>query len=184
MLQIIVEQNDDLYDESRNEFVSCPECKLNLEHSLVSISKWESKWHKPFLSGRKTNDKTNEELLDYIRCMTVNTNKVDDIVYQCLSKENIRAIAEYIDDPMTATTIHKKENSRPNNEKLTSELIYYWMIAYNIPFECQKWHINRLMTLIRVCDAKNAPSSKMTASDLASRNALNAKRRAAMGTRG
>lgn len=180
MLQIIVKRNDDLYDESRNEFVSCPECKLYLEHSLVSISKWEAKWHKPFLNSKKTD----HELLDYIKCMTTNTNKVDDLVYSCLTNRNIEDISKYIDDPMTATTFSKRDNNRPNSEIVTSELIYYWMIAYNIPFECQKWHINRLMTLIRVCSVKNSNPGKLTTNDLIKRNALNAQRRASMGTRG
>lgn len=152
-----------------------------MEHSLISISKWEAKWKKPYFSE----DKTLEEVLDYFRCMTVTPQKVDPIVYRSLSKENIERISEYINDPMTATTIKevKKSNRR---EIITSEIIYYWMIAQQIPIEFEKWHINRLMTLIKVCAIKNDPNQKkMSRSAIAKQNrALNKARRAKYGTRG
>ena len=153
---------------------------LRLEHSLVSLSKWESKWCKPFLSK---DEKTVEETLDYIKCMTLDQN-VDSNVYFCLTEENIKQINDYISAPMTATTFsnNKKGASR---EQITSELVYYWMIALNIPFECQKWHLNRLLTLIRVCEIKSQPPKKMSRSELASRNAaLNEERKRKLNTTG
>ncbi len=156
-------------------------CTLSLEHSLVSLAKWESKWCKPFLSNDK--EKTYEETLDYIRFMTV-TQNVDPRVYENLSRENIQKINDYIEAPMTATTIREK-GGKGSKEIVTAELIYYWMIALQIPFECQKWHLNRLLMLIRVCNVKNQPSKKMSKRDVMSRNtSLNAARRKAMGQRG
>lgn len=138
------------------------------------------KWNKPFLSS---NDKTDEEILDYIRCMTV-TQNVDKNVYYRLSKENIEKINNYINLPMTATTFSDKNASR-NKETITAEIVYYWMIALNIPFECQKWHLNRLLTLVKVCSVKNTPPKKMSKSEIFNRNrALNASRRKALGSKG
>lgn len=169
------------FDEIRGEFLVTKEHTLQLEHSLVSISKWESKWCKPFLGK---NDKTAAETIDYIKCMTLNKN-ISDEVYGCLTQNNIRDINEYIGAPMTATYFYTNERGKKNNEQITSELIYYWMIALNIPFECQKWHLNRLLTLIRVCNVKNSPPKKMSKRDIASRNAqLNAARRKQLNTKG
>ena len=172
------------FDEEKNEFIYTPITKeqtLQLEHSLVSLSKWESKWCKAFLS--KT-PKTDEETLDYIRCMTL-TQHVNPDIYNYLSRENIEAINRYIESPMTATYFSEDKNSKGSREVVTSELIYYWMIALNIPFECQKWHLNRLLTLIRVCNVKNAPPKKMSKRDIMSRNAqLNAARRKQLNTKG
>ncbi len=177
MLTIIIPETE-LYDEIKNEFKIVKEQKLVLEHSLVSLSKWESKWHKPFLSK---DDKTYEETIDYIRCMTVNS--VDPIVYECLPSSVIQRVNSYISDPMTATTIN--EQKKPNREVITAEIIYYWMVALQIPFECQKWHLNRLLTLINVCNIKNKPPKKMSSREVMSRNAsLNAARRKALHTRG
>ena len=180
MLQITV-PGTELFDEKTESFIQTNDTQLKLEHSLLSISKWESKWCKPFL-GKNDNDKrTSEEMLDYIKCMTLNT--VPTNVYSALTPKNMEEITNYIKSPMTATTVTnlKKSSSR---EIVTSELIYYWMIACNIPFECEKWHINRLLMLIKVCNAKNNPE-KMSQRDLASRNrALNAARRKALHTRG
>lgn len=171
---------DESYDEVKNEFVYTKGQTLQLEHSLLSLSKWESKWQKPFLSKE---DKNAEETLDYIRCMTL-TQNVDPAVYKKLSRENIEDIKKYIDSPMTATTFSEDKGPK-NREVITAEIIYYWMIAQNIPMECQKWHLNRLLTLIRVCSIKNAPPKKMSSKALMSRNrSLNAARRRAMGTRG
>lgn len=170
----------DQWDESKEEFVKSKAAVLSLEHSLVSLSKWESKWCKPFLS---TQGKTPEESLDYISCMTM-TQNVETSVYGFLSEENIQQVNDYIDKPMTATIISKR-SQRASSEIVTAELIYYWMIALNIPFECQKWHLNRLLTLISVCNIKNGPQKKMSQRDILRRNAdLNAQRRAAMGSRG
>jgi hypothetical protein len=169
------------WDELKQEFIHSKEQTLQLEHSLVSLSKWESKWCKAFLSK---NAKTTEETIDYIKCMTV-TQNVDPEVYNRLTQANINQINEYIGAPMTATYFSEDKNGKSNREVVTSELIYYWMIALNITFECQKWHLNRLLTLIRVCNIKNAPPKKMSKRDLMSRNArLNAARRQQLNTRG
>lgn len=180
MLEITIPATE-LWDERNEEFIATKEQTLRLEHSLVSLSKWESKWCKPFLS--KTN-KTDEEMIDYVRCMTL-TQNIPDEVYRCLTDDNIRKINEYIDAPMTATWFHEDKAKGTSREQTTSELIYYWMIALNIPFECQKWHLNRLLTLIRVCNIKNQPPKKMSKRDIMSRNAaLNAARRNQLHTKG
>jgi hypothetical protein len=182
MLQIIVEPKE-LYDEKTETFVYTKETCLKLEHSLLSISKWESKWCKPFLPKNRQDQRTPREMLDYIKCMTLNSN-ISDHVYSALTKEQMDKIFNYINHPMTATTVSSRQNSPMNREIITSELIYYWMIAYNIPFECEKWHINRLIMLIRVCAAKNKPD-KMSKADLIAHNrALNSARRKALHTKG
>ena len=159
MLQIVVPAVN-AWDESKQEFVNLEEQTLKLEHSLVSLSKWEQKWHKPFLTKQ---EKTLEETLDYIKCMTL-TQNVKPETYLFLSDENFEQIKEYIDDPMTATTF-SDDKKKSNHEIATSELIYYWMIALNIPQEYQKWHLNRLLTLIRVCNIKNTPAKKMSTNE-------------------
>lgn len=181
MLQILIPESPEQWDEEKEEFIASKEQVLQLEHSLVSISKWESKWNKCFLSSQ---EKTPEETLDYIKCMTL-TKNVNDDIYQKLTEENIKAVNSYIEAPMTATYFYEEEKGRGSREKITSELIYYWMISMNIPFECQKWHLNRLLTLIKVCSIKNAPPKRRSKRELMSRNAkLNAERRARMKTRG
>lgn len=180
MLTITIPATEE-FDEIKGEFVYTKEQTLQLEHSLISISKWESKWCKSFLSKQ---DKTAEEVLDYIKCMTLNPG-VDDNVYRCLTQANLNTINEYIGAPMTATCFSEDKNGKNNRETITSELIYYWMISLQIPFECQKWHLNRLLTLIRVCNVKNAPPKKMSKRDIMSRNAsLNAARRKQLNTKG
>lgn len=180
MLTITIPATEE-FDEIKGEFVYSKEQTLQLEHSLISISKWESKWCKPFLAKQ---DKTAEEVIDYVKCMTLNKSVSDD-VYRCLTQDNISAINEYIGAPMTATYFSNQDKGKRNNEQITSELIYYWMIALQIPFECQKWHINRLLTLIRVCNVKNAPPKKMSKREIISRNAaLNAARRQQLNTKG
>ena len=181
MLQITIPAGEQ-WDEVKQEFiVSNKEQILTLEHSLVSLSKWESKWNKPFLSKAK---KTREEELDYIKCMTI-TQNVDPVVYNFITNENMEQINQYIEAPMTATWFTEEKNNKPNKEQVTSELVYYWMIALNIPFECQKWHLNRLLTLIRVCNVKNSPPKKMSKRDIMSRNAaLNAARKKKYNTKG
>lgn len=169
------------WDEQKQEFVYKKPVVLQLEHSLVSLSKWESKWNKAFLSK---GEKTNEETLDYIKCMTI-TQNVNPDVYARLTIKNFEEINAYIDAPMTATTFGEDKNKKPNKEIITAELIYYWMIALNIPFECQKWHLNRLLALIRVCDIKNSPPKKMSKKEIMSRNAaLNEARKKQLNTRG
>lgn len=180
MLQIVV-KGTELFDEEACKRVKTKDVTLQLEHSLVSISKWESKWKTYYIN----NDKMTPEMsLDYVRCMTMNQN-VDPTVYSRLTDSNMREITEYINDSMTATTF-KKTNQGSGQHIITNEIIYYWMTACGIPFDpCQKWHLNRLLTLIRVCDEKNAPRKKMGKREAAAqRRSLNAARRARSGSRG
>lgn len=179
MLQITIPKQE-LFNDKTQEFISTKETTIQLEHSLVSLSKWESKWNVPFLGK---GEKTIEQTLDYIKCMTI-TQNVNPLVYSCLTNKNIDDINNYIDAPMTATTFGQS-NQPPNREIVTSEVIYYWMIALNIPMECQKWHLNRLLTLIRVCNIKNTPPKKMSRSEIINRNAaLNAARRKKLNSKG
>ena len=180
MLKIKVPATE-YYNEATGEFCHINECTLQLEHSLVSISKWESKWHKPFLGK---DPKTNEETLDYIRCMTI-TQNVDPKVYLAIPREASAEIDRYLEDSMTATTFNERQKSRMNNRIITSELIYNWMISLQIPFECEKWHLNRLLTLIRVCNIENGPQKKMGKKEILSQNhSINAMRRQRLNTTG
>lgn len=168
------------YDEEKEEFVQLKPQILQLEHSLVSLSKWESKWKMPFLGKEQ---KTLEETIDYIKCMVITQNVPDDI-YDYLSNENINQVNDYIKDGMTATTF-SNNNKGNNREIVTAEIIYYWMISLNIPFECQKWHLNRLLTLINVCNIKNAPPKKVGKKSAAnSYAAINAARRQQYNSKG
>ena len=178
MLQITIPANE-FWDEETETFLNTKEQTLVLEHSLVSLSKWESKWCKPFISNRNTI----EETIDYIRCMTINQD-VDPIVYTSLTDEHLRQVDEYIGAKMTATWFTGQTKGKSSSEQVTSEIIYYWMISLNIPFECQYWHLNRLLTLIRVCNEKNQPSKKMSKRDTLNQyRALNAARRRKPSTR-
>ena len=180
MLQITIPAGE-RWDEGKQEFIQVKGHTLQLEHSLISLSKWESKWCKAFLSNK---DKTYEETMDYIKCMTITPN-VDPDVYNYLTSDNINQINEYIGAPMTAIYFSEDKSRKAGREVVTAELIYYWMISLNIPFECQKWHLNRLLALIRVCNIKNQPPKKMSKREIMSRNAaLNAARRSQMGTTG
>lgn len=170
----------ELFDESQNKFSKSKEVTLQLEHSLVSISKWESVWRKPFLTKEK---KTKAETIDYIKCMTISQN-IDPNVYKYIPKDVMDQIVKYIDTPRTATSVPETPG-KINREVVTSELIYYWMITFNIPFECQTWHLDRLLTLIKVINLKNQPKKKGNMRDIMSRNAaLNAKRKAELNTAG
>lgn len=163
------------WDEQHEEFVPPVNDILMLEHSLVAISKWEQKWKKPFLQEGKS--LTKEETIDYVRCMTL--NKVNPNVYNLLTDSNIDAISKYIEDPATATWFTDPPSGKKGSEIPTSELIYYWMTAYNIPVSFQYWHLNRLMTLIRICNIKNRPEKKRSKSELLARHrAVNQMRRA------
>lgn len=180
MLQITVPASEE-WDEVNQEFVYIKEQTLQLEHSLLSLSKWESKWKKAFLTKQ---DKSFEEMMDYIKCMTL-TQNVKPEVYQNLTNENIEEINDYISDSMTATYFSDDKTARPSREIVTSELIYYWMIALNIPVEFQKWHLNRLLTLIKVCNIKNQPPKKRSKREIMRQNAaLNAARRKQLNTTG
>lgn len=172
----------EFFDEETQRFVVCKGRTLSLEHSLVSLSKWEAKWKKPFLSSKS---KTSEEILDYIRCMTI-TQNVSENVYQTIKCQSaiVDQILKYIEDPMTATTINEN-STKVSKSIITSEIIYYWMIQLGIPVEFQKWHLNRLLTLIKVCDIKTAPKKKMPKGKIHSRNRqLNALRRSQMNSAG
>ena len=180
MLEIRVPETE-WYDESTNEFNTIKSQALRLEHSLVSISKWEAKWEKPYLSKEK---KTNEEILDYIRCMTL-TQNVDPRIYLCIPEHELERVAAYLDSKQTATTI-RRPPSRPGPAPIiTSEVIYHMMITYNIPIEFQKWHINRLLTLIQVCDIKSGNGPKMTRKEVIETNkAINEANRKKFQTKG
>lgn len=168
------------YDEATNTFVESKEQVLQLEHSLVSLSKWESKWCKPFLTK---GEKSREETVDYIRCMTI-TQNVDPSIYDFVTSENIKQVIDYIEAPMTAT-VFTNDGKPPGRQVITAEIIYYWMISMNVPFDCQKWHLNRLLTLINVCNVKNSPPKKMGKKEVMSRNAaLNAARKKSLNTKG
>lgn len=175
MLKITI-PGAELFDEDTGEFISTKETSLTLEHSLVSVSKWESKWEHPFI-GRKL---TTEESIDYIQCMTL-TQNVDPLIYKNIPAEIIQNVVDYIDSKQTATWFGKDKNKSSNRKAVTSEVIYYWMILCGIPFECQKWHLNRLLTLIRVCQEESKPNKKMTAQE---RYALNMARRKKFNTKG
>jgi hypothetical protein len=185
MITIHIPASDakDYWDPKKEEFVTVPATKaydLMLEHSLISISKWEAKWHVPFISKEK---RTEEQTIYYIKCMTINSG-VPDSAYEHLTSDDIIKISDYINDPMTATTV-AEDHGKGNREVVTSELIYYWMTALQIPFECEKWHLNRLLKLIAVCNAKNTPPKKMGKNEIMQRNkALNAARRAKYNSKG
>ena len=174
MLTITIPDRE-LYDEAIEEFVNVKGRELRLEHSLVSLSKWESKVHKPFLTKE---DKSKAETIEYIKCMTM-TQNVEDKVYKAIPNTVINEVSAYIENPMTATSFNEQEEKRKvNREVITAEIIYYWMIALQVPMECQKWHLNRLLTLINVCNIKNQPKRKMSRGEIVARNrALNAERR-------
>lgn len=180
MLQIIVPSLEQ-WDEKKEEFINLPEKKILLEHSLVSISKWERKWCKPFIGKA---EKTYDEMIDYIKCMTI-TQNIDDTVYCRLTMKNIQEIDSYINAPMTAAWFSDDKTKGRGSEQITNEIIYYWMITYNIPVEFQKWHLNSLLTLIRVCHIKNSPPKARSKREIMKRNAeLNAMRRKKLSSKG
>lgn len=179
MLKLTI-KGDEYFDDETSMFVYSDPTTVTIEHSLVTVSKWESIWMKPFLS--KT-PKTNEEMFSYLECMMLDTDDTKQLVRK-LTKSQVDTISNYIDSPMTATTVsdNRKSGSR---QIVTSELIYSWMVALNIPFECENWHLNRLLMLIKVCNAQHEPPKKMSNREILARNkALNDSRRKALGTRG
>ncbi len=179
MLRISVREQE-FWDEKAEEFRYVKNQELILEHSLVSISKWEAKYKKPFLSNEP---KSYDEICHYVKCMTL-TQNVDPLVYAALSDENFEQIQVYIDDPMTAA-VFSDTNDRSSGSVITAETIYYWMVSFNIPFECQKWHLNRLLALIKVFVKMNSPKKKRSQQELFSRNAaLNAARRKQLNSKG
>jgi hypothetical protein len=174
MLKIKI-PDQELFNDANQEFIKVKGRELSLEHSLVSLSKWESRFHRPFLTKE---DKTRAETIEYIKFMTI-TQNVSDNVFKTINSKIINEVSAYIEDPMTATSFSEHEQKRKiNREVITAEIIYYWMVALQIPMECQKWHLNRLLTLINVCNIKNQPKRKMARSEIVARNrALNAERR-------
>ena len=179
MLEVMVPESE-FYDTSQNRFILVPSCVLTLEHSLISAAKWEAKWHTSYFGGQSLN---RAQFLDYIRCMVIGSVK-NPLVFEGLTSQNLADIKAYIDDSMTATTI--KEKAQKKSKKVTTaEVLYARMFANNIPMECQKWHLNRLLTLIRVCEQQNGPSQKMSKRQTAMWNAeQNAARRAKLNSRG
>lgn len=174
MLRVTI-PGSEFYDESKEEFLVTKSQDLTLEHSLLSVSKWESKWKESFFNKKEL---TRQQTIDYIRCMTITPN-VDPLIYRNIPQDVIDQIVEYINDPMTATWFPEEKGRAPSREIITSEIVYYWMIAQNIPLEWEKRHLNRLLTLIHVCSIKNAPPKKMSRKDqMAQQRALNAARRA------
>lgn len=173
----------ELFDDASQTFLTLNKEVLQLEHSLVSLSKWESNWCKPFYSK---SPKTTEEAIDYIKCMTI-TQNVKPETYTHLPDSVFQEVDKYIHNPMTATWFADQKNVKPNKEVITSEIIYYWMVVHNIPMDCQKWHLNRLLTLVRVCNIKNQPAKKqgkIGKDALAARAALNQARKAQFNTKG
>lgn len=188
MLEIHVKAGPgkEIWDPKKETFINIgkldKDYDLSLEHSLISISLWESKWHVPFISK---DAHTEEQTIHYIKCMTINKN-VPDVVYDHMTLEDVKKISEYIHDPMSATTItHYGEDNKRSRQIITSEVIYGWMVGLQIPWEAQKWHLNRLLKLIEVCNAQNTPPKKMSSKDVIKRNReLNAARRAKYNSKG
>lgn len=183
MIEITV-PDADLFDDNTEKFIRVKKTTLQMEHSLISLKKWEEQWHKPFL---KKEEKTIEEILDYFRCMTLNYKTVDPNVYLAIPENLINEIVNYIKNPMTATTFNDEllGAQKSSREIVTAEIIYYWMVTYNIPVEFQKWHLNQLLTLIKVVSIKNAPKKKMGRREAAQqRAALNKARRAKYNSKG
>jgi hypothetical protein len=167
----------ELWNEKTEELTWLPSITLVLEHSLLSVSKWEQKWKIPFLDKE---EKTNEQILDYIRCMNISNKKVSDLYFNNLSIKDIKKVYDYINDAATATWFNEKNLPRGRNgETATSELIYYWLTCFNIPFEVEKWHLNRLLTLVQICNIKQQKPTKMSKRDILKQNhALNQARKA------
>lgn len=180
MLTVIIEGTESL-NETTNEFIYGPRVVLQLEHSLLSVSKWESKYQKPFLTK---GDRTRDEMFGYLKAMVVTPNADLDALDR-LSQNNLETIQAYIESTQSATTFGSMPEHRGPGEVITSELIYYWMVAFQIPWAAEKWHLNRLFSLIRICNLKNAKPQKLSRTELARRNKeLNDKRRAELGTKG
>lgn len=183
MLTLEVPQID-LFNNITEEFIYIEATTLKFENSLVSISKWESKWHKPFPGYQPKNVAmannivfTNEDFIDYIRCMCITPVK-DTRIFANMPTECLIQIKEYMEDPMTASVIKQDKKGKLSHQIVTNELVYFWMSSYQIPFDAAKWHINRLLTLINIAAAENAPKGKQSKSDIAAyHRAVNAARR-------
>lgn len=185
-LKIFVKETE-MFNNNTQQFINVEPCVLTLKHSLLSLSKWESKWEIPYLHDNKNKPKTLIQQLDYVRCMTINNNAVDPMVYYALKPNDLKKINEYINDPMTASTFNDKQRKATGRPQIvTSELIYCWMIEFGIPFDpCEKWHLNRLMTLIRACEVNNTSQKKMSKAEIGKQNEeLNRIRRARLHSKG
>lgn len=179
MLRIIV-PGEEFWDEVTETFSTVNDQVIELQHSLLSVSKWESKYQIPFLS---TEDKTTEQIYDYIRCMSM--TPIDEEVFTRLTAAELSQVNDHVDSPESATTFGTMPDRKGRGETITSELMYYWMVAFEIPFECEKWHLNRLFALIRICNIKNSPPEKRSRHQVAQQNReINAKRREALQTNG
>lgn len=178
MLELVI-NGGEMWDPVREEFVNTSTTTLKLEHSLVSISKWEAKYKRAFLS-EKEGPKNDEEVIDYIRFMTLN-EVPDPSIYNSMSRDTVEIVLKYMEDSQTATTFNEansRRRGRRNIKRITAEIIYWEMITLGIPLECENWNFNRLMTLIRVCDEKETPTKKMSQNDILRQYAsVNAKRR-------
>ena len=180
MLRLTIAE-EEFYNESKDEFFTLPELQLDLEHSLLSVSKWESEFEKPFLS---TADRSSEEVLRYAYYM-ITTPEISPEVISRLTNQDLKKINDYIEKKNTATTFSDTKKHGGRTETITAELVYYWMVAFQIPIECEAWNLNRLFALIRICNMKNQPQKKMSRHEIAQRNReLNAQRRAELGTKG
>lgn len=191
MLEVIIPGRDDLFDNKTETFYKISETKLQLEHSLLSIRKWEAKWHCPFLSTNLNPVQS----IDYIRCMALNDKNVDPVTYLFIPQDVINTISDYINDPMTATTFsdakEKMMGAKRRNEVITAEIIYYWMISLNIPWEFERWHLKQLFTLIKTVSIKNEEADPMkkkkrkgSKEAAMERNRINMERRAKYGSKG
>ena len=180
MLQITLPECE-IWDENKQEFIYKKELTLQMEHSLLSLSKWESKYHKSFIH---TKEKTNEEALDYIKFMTI-TQNVKPETYERFTSNHFKQINNYIGEPMTATTFSDNSTKKGRRQIVTAEVIYDWMLSLNIPMDREKWHLNKLITLIRVRSINSQPAKKKSSAELArSYAALNAQRQAQQKMRG
>jgi hypothetical protein len=180
MLRFVIEKTENFNEETQEFLDPLPEVVVELEHSLLSLSKWESKYQKPFLSA---GEKTATETFDYLKMMVL--PPTDPEVLRRCNQRQINEVQTYIESSQSATIFGEMPERRGKGEVITSELIYYWMVAFNVPFDCETWHLNRLFSLIRICNLKNSKPKKMSRNELARRNAeLNEKRKQQLGTRG
>jgi hypothetical protein len=179
---LTIETVTTLWDEETETFVEHIVSSIDFEHSLASMSKWESKWEQAFL-GRT--EKTAEQVYDYLSMMCLTPGVTREQILG-LSQENFTQINEYIESQQTATKFAEQPNRRGSGEQITSDLVYYWMVAFRIPWEAQYWHLNKLLALVRICNAKQSgKTQKVPRHDTAQRNRdLNAERRKKYGTSG
>ena len=182
---VVTVPKSEVYDEENDIFYEIKnEVTLVMEHNLIAISRWESKFHKPYLTK---DTKTNEEILYYLECMTI-TKGVESYVYRCIPKSELLRITEYINDPMTGTTVRESPYAKKQGKEeiQSAELLYYYMFKLGIPKECENWHLNRLMTLMKVYGAKDEkPDGKASRSELIARNrAINARNRSKYHSKG